>query len=214
MKYKLSLPLWLFVILSLSILPMFFVHLAAFNVLAVLMSLVTIVFMATPFLLEKYFRVKFPQSFLIILLLFLFASIFLGTANRFYDYFWWWDKMLHGFSGFVFAYMGYLLHMYLDPDFRLRLPSGRIFAALFAFSFSLAAGGVWEIYEYTIDSFFGTQYQGVGIHDTMRDIILDTLGALVFSCLLLSKDPFPIIQMQYVKNKVKVIDKGTEKRDP
>jgi len=41
-----------------------------------------------------------------------------------------------------------------------------------------------EIYEYTIDCNFGTRYQGVGIHDTMRDIILDALGALIFALLL------------------------------
>lgn len=199
MKNKLDFSFWLFVVLSISILPIIGIHLLASKYFAIFMSLLAIFFMAIPFYLEINYHIKFPQAFLIILLLFLYSSVFLGTANNFYAYFWWWDKMLHGFSGFIFAYMGYLIHLLLDPDFSFKSISGRILAALFAFSFALAAGGVWEIYEYTIDSFFGTQYQGVGIHDTMQDIIMDTLGAVAFSLLLLRREPLPDIKKERKK---------------
>ncbi|NMA70263.1 MAG: hypothetical protein GX958_12740 [Desulfitobacterium sp.] len=214
MKYRLNFSLWLFIILSLSIVPIIGVHLLTSRFFAVFMSLLAIFFMTIPFYLEKTFHLKFPQGFLIILLLFLYASVFLGTANDFYAYFWWWDKMLHGFSGFIFAYMGYLIHHYLDPNFSLNSLSRKVLAALFAFSFALAAGGVWEIYEYTIDSFFGTQYQGVGIHDTMQDIIMDTLGAVAFSILVLKGDPFPAIKKvskKYKKHSLKTVEKNTGK---
>ncbi|MEL1134294.1 hypothetical protein AAC978_03835 [Desulfitobacterium sp. THU1] len=140
--------------------------------------------MSIPFLLEKKYKLLIPQGFLTVLFLFFYASMFLGTANHFYIRFWWWDKMLHGSSGLIFAQMGLLLMMYLNPTLEQESRHNRILAALFAFSFSVAAGGVWEIYEYSMDSIFGTLYQGVGIDDTMLDIILDALGALFFAFVL------------------------------
>ena len=163
---------------------MTFYHLAGFNYLATGMCVLTILFMSIPFFLETKYLLTIPRSFLAVLIIFLYASVFLGTANRFYDVFWWWDKMLHGASGFIFAHMGFLIVMLLDPNQKQDTRSSRILGALFAFSFSLAAGGVWEIYEYSMDCTFGTRYQGDGIHDTMKDIILDALGALVFALLL------------------------------
>lgn len=184
MKRTRPLVFWLYILLCLTIVPMTFVHLARLNWLSIGMCLLTLLFMSIPFLLETKYKLTIPRGFLTALILFLYASMFLGTANRMYDVFWWWDKMLHGASGFIFAQMGFLLLMFLDARQKQDSGRSRLLAALFAFSFSLAAGGVWEIYEYTMDCTFGTLYQGVGIHDTMTDIILDALGALIFALLL------------------------------
>ncbi|EHL04360.1 hypothetical protein HMPREF0322_04870 [Desulfitobacterium hafniense DP7] len=184
MKRTRPLVFWLYILLCLTIVPMTFVHLARLNWLSTGMCLLTLLFMSIPFLLETKYKLTIPREFLTALILFLYASMFLGTANRMYDVFWWWDKMLHGASGFIFAQMGFLLLMFLDARQKQDSGRSRLLAALFAFSFSLAAGGVWEIYEYTMDCTFGTLYQGVGIHDTMTDIILDALGSLVFALLL------------------------------
>ena len=63
-------------------------------------------------------------------------------------------------------------------------------AALFSFVFSVAIGALWEIYEFTLDSFLelnmqkyrennGTPLIGQeALFDTMKDIVIDTLGAL------------------------------------
>ncbi|MGI1659708.1 MAG: hypothetical protein ACRKFN_12065 [Desulfitobacterium sp.] len=184
MDRKKSFIFWLYILLCASIIPMFLVHFTSSNWLSTGMCLLTWLFMSIPFLLERKYKLLIPQGFLTVLILFFYASIFLGTANHFYMRFWWWDKMLHGSSGFIFAQMGFLLMMYLNPTHKQDSRHSNILAALFAFSFSVAAGGVWEIYEYTMDSIFGTLYQGVGIDDTMLDIILDALGALVFAFVL------------------------------
>ncbi|AFM00421.1 hypothetical protein Desde_2037 [Desulfitobacterium dehalogenans ATCC 51507] len=184
MKRKKPFVFWLYILLCITIVPMTFFHLARLNWLSTGMCLLTLFFMTLPFSLETRYKLTIPRGFLTVLILFLYASIFLGTANRFYSVFWWWDKMLHGASGFIFAHMGFLLLMFLDPRQKQDSIMSRILAALFSFSFSLAAGGVWEIYEYTMDCTFGTLYQGIGIHDTMGDIILDALGALLFALLL------------------------------
>jgi uncharacterized membrane protein YjdF len=109
--------------------------------------------------------------------------MFLGTANHFFTLFWWWDKMLHSFSGLIFANLGFLIAMYLGRNQELDSKFNRTLVVLFSFCFSVASGAVWEIYEYSMDEAFGFLYQGIGIDDTMLDIICDTLGALLFALL-------------------------------
>ena len=48
----------------------------------------------------------------------------------------------------------------------------------FILTFTLAAGVVWEIYEFTCDQVFGTDLQHGNI-DTMVDLIVDLIGALI-----------------------------------
>jgi hypothetical protein len=54
---------------------------------------------------------------------------------------------------------------------------------LIIFSFALAFGALWEIFEYSIDSIFGTNMQRSGLQDTMWDLIVDGLGALFMAYL-------------------------------
>ena len=59
--------------------------------------------------------------------------------------------------------------------------------AMFSFAFALAIGALWEIGEFTMDSFLGpisnnaltqTVVNGCGLVDTMKDLIGDSIGAL------------------------------------
>ena len=40
---------------------------------------------------------------------------------------------------------------------------------------------MWEIFEFGMDSVFGTNMQKSGLRDTMGDLIVDTIGAAVVS---------------------------------
>lgn len=61
------------------------------------------------------------------------------------------------------------------------------FVAIFAFVFSLAVGVLWEIFEFAMDQLFGMNMQKAmfgdpsGLTDTMWDLIVDAIGALVIS---------------------------------
>jgi len=178
---------WLYILLSTSIILAGFAEIYQNNLASFGMSMLTLIFMSLPFLLEKRFRIEFPRAFISVLLLFFYASMFLGTANHFFVRFLWWDKMLHGFSGLIFANLGFLIAMYLERSKELNSEFKRILVALFSFCFAVASGAIWEIYEYSMDKTFGFLYQGVGIDDTMRDIIFDTLGALIFALFLFFK---------------------------
>jgi hypothetical protein len=45
----------------------------------------------------------------------------------------------------------------------------------------MALGAVWEIFEYGMDQIFGLNMQKSGLQDTMWDLIVDALGALLTS---------------------------------
>ncbi|MBU4536467.1 hypothetical protein KJ603_00305 [Patescibacteria group bacterium] len=58
-----------------------------------------------------------------------------------------------------------------------------IFVSIFAFSFAIALGVIWEIFEFSVDNVFGVNMQKSGLVDTMKDLTLDVIGAFFISFL-------------------------------
>ena len=50
---------------------------------------------------------------------------------------------------------------------------------LFAFCFAMSIGAIWEVFEYSMDQFAGTNMQKSGLQDTMWDLIVDAGGGLI-----------------------------------
>ncbi len=143
----------------------------------------------SPFYLGKLFRVYIPPEFVLLAIAFIFASLFLGEVYGYYARFWWWDLALHTCSGFLLGIIGFLLVYVLNEveDIGMHMRPG--FVALFSFMFAVGIGALWEIFEFSMDSLFGANMQKEmfgdpsGLTDTMWDLIVDTLGALVISVL-------------------------------
>jgi uncharacterized membrane protein YjdF len=119
--------------------------------------------------------------------LFLFASFFLGEVQRYYERITWWDQALHVGSGLLLGILGFLLVYVLNANKRIDIHLRPSFVALFAFLFAMFVGTLWEIFEFAMDSFFGTNMQKPkfgdpsGLTDTMWDLLVDMLGALAIS---------------------------------
>lgn len=143
------------------------------------LSVLTLFFTFLPSILEKRLKIDYPEEFEIIVLVFIFASLFLGEINSFYYRFWWWDLLLHGFSSLIFGILAFSLVYILNKEGKIKLKPA--FIALFAFCFALAMGAIWEVFEFSIDYFFGMNMQKSGLMDTMADMILDAMGALFIS---------------------------------
>ena len=110
--------------------------------------------------------------------MFIFITLFLGSIHNFYEAFWWWDLVLHGSFGIIGGLFGFLIlyTLYVQKNFNAS-PATML---LFAFSFAVALGAIWEIFEYGMDVFFNTQMQEAaktGVNDTMQDIIVETCTA-------------------------------------
>ena len=108
---------------------------------------------------------------------FVYATLFLGEANRFYYDVWWWDVMLHSGSAFAFGLIGLIILM-LSLSRKI-IAAKPLMLSLFAFSFALMIGVLWEIFEFAGDQLFGMDMQKDGHMDTMWDLIVDTIGAFV-----------------------------------
>lgn len=152
---------------------------------AMLLAVMTLTM--APILLSARFRVHIPPVFQTLVVLFVFAALFLGEFRDFYERYWWWDIALHTSSGLLLGMLGFMLIYVLneDPRVDLRLKPG--FLAIFAFAFALAIGALWEVFEFAMDKLAGTTMQKPmlgdpsGLTDTMWDLIVDALGAFVVS---------------------------------
>ena len=65
--------------------------------------------------------------------------------------------------------------LYQDKKFK----ASPILIVIFGFSFAVAIGSIWEIFEFTMDSILGFNMQKSGLIDTMSDLIVDAIGAAV-----------------------------------
>tara|TARA_Y100000310_G_C20241599_1_gene604917 strand:- start:179 stop:619 length:441 start_codon:yes stop_codon:yes gene_type:complete len=89
--------------------------------------------------------------------------------------------MLHTFSGVLLGAMGFTLVYILNSNPRVHVKMKPLFVAIFALSFAVAVGTIWEIFEFIMDSAFGLNMQRSGLVDTMWDLIVDLIGALFAS---------------------------------
>jgi len=143
------------------------------------LSILTLGLTFLPSFLEKRLKIDYPEEFEIIILAFLFASLFLGEINLFYKKFWWWDIFIHGLSAVIMGMLAFSLVYILNKEGKIKLKPS--FIALFSFCFATAAGVIWEIFEFIMDRTLGVNMQKSGLMDTMGDLIIDTIGALFIS---------------------------------
>ena len=134
-----------------------------------------------PILVGYRFHVRIPPEFELLAVIFVYASLYLGEVHGYYLKYWWWDMLLHAGSGLILGIFGFLLVYVINEHEDLEMHMKPGFVALFAFMFALGMGTLWEITEFTLDQLLGMNTQGGGLVDTMSDLIIDGIGALVIS---------------------------------
>ncbi|MFC1712939.1 hypothetical protein ACFL6S_04675 [Candidatus Poribacteria bacterium] len=147
------------------------------------LSLITLLLTFLPAVVRRELHIHYPGEFEIVILVFIYASMYLGEIRSFYYRFWWWDIMLHALSGVIIGAIGFSLVYILNGEESVAMELSPAFVAIFSFGFALSIGTLWEIYEFLMDSLFGLNMQKSGLLDTMWDLIVDALGALVVSIL-------------------------------
>lgn len=160
-------------------------------VLMLLQSAGGLIVMFLPAFVNRRFAIRIPSVMQILYFVFLYAAIYLGEVREFYYRFAFWDDVLHFFSGMMLAALGFFLVRLLSDSEHRHVVLSAAFVAFFAFTFAVAAGAVWEIYEFTIDGIFDTNMQKYAteagqqligrnaVADTMGDLIMDTSAALL-----------------------------------
>lgn len=152
-----------------------------------------IVVMFLPSIVQKKFKLAIPGYMFVLYFIFLYCAIYLGEVRNFYYAVPHWDTMLHAFSGTMLGALGFTIAELLSDTPHRKVELSPFFIAFFGFCFAVAAGAIWEIYEYTIDSIMklnmqkyafedGTLKVGrAALNDTMKDIIVDVIGALIMA---------------------------------
>lgn len=130
-----------------------------------------------PAAIERHWRVHLPVEFTLVNCLFLFAAFVLGEVGQFYERFWWWDLMLHSLAALVLGLIGFLLTYAFYRTQRIQMAP--IYVAIVSFGFAVTLGTIWEIFEFLMDQSLGLNMQRSGLVDTMTDLLVSTLGALV-----------------------------------
>lgn len=132
-----------------------------------------------------------PKVLLSVLMLFVLFTLVAGEVFGAYEKFWWWDDMLHTVSGVIVGLVGFLMVYFFNARYNMHISP--LFVAVFAFTFAITIGVFWEIFEFTMDAFFGfymqrwnlpvdamligREYQGTGLRDTMSDLIVAGIGS-------------------------------------
>lgn len=143
--------------------------------------LLALVFTYLPDLIRNNYEFYIPPEFEIVMVVFIYASLILGEVHGYYETFWWWDVLLHTGSGLALGIIGFLLLLILYDENKIE--ASPITLVFFSFCFAVAIGALWEIFEFVVDQFLNTNMQKSGLVDTMWDLIVDTLGALIASIL-------------------------------
>jgi hypothetical protein len=128
---------------------------------------------------ERRWKIDIPIEFEIGIVILILGSIFFGEVQGFYILFPWWDLFLHGFTGAMVGLLGFIILLVMYE--KKKVEASPIVIALFSFSLAAAIGSVWEIFEFAMDQIFGLNMQKSGLMDTMWDIIVNNVGALIAS---------------------------------
>lgn len=162
-------------------------------VLMILQCFVGLVVLFLPSVLEHRLHIDVPDAISTMFFIFLFAAIYLGEVRSFYYKIPHWDVILHAFSGLMVGALGFSLVSLLNQGKVAAMQLSPGFIALVAFMFSCTIGVLWEVYEFSMDALLGTNMQKFALEsgellegraallDTMKDLIVDALGALVMS---------------------------------
>ena len=131
----------------------------------------------TPAIIERQYRVHLPVELTLAVCFFLYASFGLGEVSQFYDRYPWWDLMLHSFSALIMGLIGFLMIYVFYMTRRISIRPA--YVAVATFCFAVTTGTLWECFEFGVDYFFGFSMQKSGLVDTMTDLLINLLGALV-----------------------------------
>lgn len=164
-------------------------------VLMLIQCLLGIVALFIPNFISKKRKITIPSSMYVIYVVFLYAAIFLGEVRDFYYKVPHWDTILHTFSGAGIGALGFSVVSLLNKEESLKFNLSPFFVALFSFCFAVTMGACWEIYEFCFDGLLGLNMQKFALEnginligrtalvDTMKDLIVDSIGALATSIL-------------------------------
>lgn len=152
-----------------------------------------------PWIIESRYDIDIPDFLEVILIVMLFIAVVLGFLNDYYVNVKNFDKFTHALSGVTLSVVAFQTLYIFNKSKKNTFNIGSLSMSLFAYTFSITLLVIWEFYEFFIDTVsFNIEntdarnmqrYQWVneslrfpqdyGLYDTMIDLWVGALGALV-----------------------------------
>lgn len=168
---------WIAIALQLLLIYVMINSLVEQNWQIALISLLVLTLTFLPAILERRLHVNLPIEFTLINCMFLYAAFVLGETRNYYERYEWWDLMLHSLSAMILGLIGFLFVYVFHSSRRIQISPFHI--AVVSFGFAVTLGSLWEIFEFLADSVFGLNMQKSGQIDTMTDLMVNSVGALI-----------------------------------
>ena len=147
-----------------------------------------------PGFIEKKGKVSIPNVMSVVFILFCLSHFVVGEIGKIYVKSKTFDSILHALSGSMLGILGFSVIRLLNDSERIDLKLSPLFVSLIVVCFAVTVGVVWEVLEFAIDALTGSNMQRYSdsvtrepflgkeaLFDTMKDLILDTGGAIIVS---------------------------------
>lgn len=165
----------------------------SFSLFNVFISLLALILTYTHIEIEKRYNIVIPRGFQVLIIIFVYCSLFLWEIHSFYIKYPWWDTLLHWFSWLALWFVWFLILYVFYKSWKFKAPIFLI--AVFSFSFWMALWAIWEIFEFLVDESLGMNMQKarwleivywhfdtrLWVMDTMQDLIIDAVWTLIAS---------------------------------
>jgi len=137
-----------------------------------------------PYIITKYAKIKFPWFIYFLISLAILIHLSGYIQGRYYNIPNW-DNLAHLVSGCIVSLLGFLAILFWDKIRNFHLDA--MFIALFTVAFGMIMEYLWEIYEFTVDTFFGGSLAGpmqANNADTMTDMIYVLISGVIVGLLV------------------------------
>lgn len=138
--------------------------------------ILSLVLFLLPAFVTRNFGIELPQTLEVIVLVFVFAAEILGEMSGFYQKVAFWDSMLHTVTGFLAAAIGFALLDIFNRNEHFKFSISPVYMAIVAFCFSMTVGAIWELFEFSMDWFFGLDMQKDRVISAISSVVLDSAG--------------------------------------
>lgn len=159
--------------------------------LSMIQCVLGLVVLHVPMALKRWARIELPDVLSAAYYVFIVGATVLGEVCAIYYLIPCWDDILHLSSGVMCGMFGSMLTVtFLQRKYCKRLITPMLVSVI-AVGFAICIGVFWEMYEFIGDSLMGLNMQKfmlqdgseligqAALIDTMKDLIVDTLGATV-----------------------------------
>ncbi|MDD4567357.1 hypothetical protein [Methanoculleus chikugoensis] len=138
----------------------------------------TVAFLLTtaPSLMTRNLRLCLPWEINLLVAVSLYIHVMGHVAEYYVTFAPYYDKLAHLVASVTVGLIALFLALLAERRGEVRLTGPAVI--LFILMSTLAAGTVWEIYEFAVDQVFGTSLQ-FGNTDTMWDLVVDLVGGAI-----------------------------------